>query len=107
MLPLNWLGSDLLLYGAALVGMVDFGIASLFYFGAIFLSRVVVAVALGRWLAQRLQRARRLRAAQPNAGRGVTFLTVVQGCLVLALLSSLPYAGWLINAFAAFLGWGP
>lgn len=116
LLPLNWLGSDLLLYGAMLVGMVDFGLASLFYFGAIFLSRVVAAVALGRWLHRRSAGARHTapvpaaNAQRGNNGNylsgGTGYLTVLMGCAVLALLSSLPYAGWVLNAFAAFLGLG-
>ncbi len=116
LLPLNWLGSDLLLYGALLVGMVDFGLGSLFYFGAIFLSRVVAAVALGRWLYRRgAMRATASRLQGANAQRGgnggylaggVGYLAALLGCAVLALLSSLPYAGWMLNAFAAFFGLG-
>ena len=107
LLPLNWLGSDLLLYGALLVGMVDFGLASLFYFGAIFLSRVVTAVALGRFLGRRWGRMRRgRRVGNGTRTTGLTLFTVLAGCLALALLSSLPYAGWAFNAFAAFFGLG-
>ena len=115
LLPLNWLGSDLLLYGALLVGMVDFGLASLFYFGAIFLSRVVAAVALGRWLYRRSARARATRLTAASAPRGANgtylgggrgYAVALLGCLALALLSSLPYAGWVLNAFAAFFGLG-
>ncbi|MCY3835978.1 MAG: hypothetical protein OXF83_06010 [Anaerolineaceae bacterium] len=115
LLPLNWLGSDLLLYGALLVGMVDFGLASLFYFAAVFLSRVVAAVALGRWLYRRYPRGRATGLAAGSAARGVNeaylsggrgYLVVLLGCLALALLSSLPYAGWVCNAFAAFFGLG-
>ena len=108
LLPLNWLGSDLLLYGALLVGMVDFGLASLFYFGAIFLSRVVAAVALGRWLYRRGVRARANRRSANGAylGGGRGYAIALLGCLALALLSSLPYAGWVLNAFAAFFGLG-
>ena len=116
LLPLNWLGSDLLLYGALLVGMVDFGLGSLFYFGAIFLSRVVAAVALGRWLYRRgAMRATASRPQGANAQRGgnggylaggAGYLAALLGCAVLALLSSLPYAGWMLNAFAAFFGLG-
>ena len=115
LLPLNWLGSDLLLYGALLVGMVDFGLASLFYFSAIFLSRVVAAVALGRWLYRRYPRSRASGLAAGSTTRGADgaylsggrgYVVCLLGCLILSLLSSLPYVGWVCNAFAAFLGLG-
>ena len=107
LLPLNWLGSDLLLYGALLVGMVDFGLLSLFYFGAIFLSRVVAAVALGRWFSRRWRKLRSRRAGYGGAGSaGQAYALALMGCALLAFLSSLPYVGWALNAFAAFFGLG-
>lgn len=90
--------SDLTAATAVLLGVVNFSGAGLFYFVAIFISRVIVGVAIGRLLARWLwQESTSLRAWIVSLGVGL---------LVLALLASLPLIGWILNALAAFLGLG-
>lgn len=90
--------SDLTAATAVLLGVVNFSGAGLFYFVAIFIARVIVALALGRLLARWLwKESSSLRAWIVSLGLGL---------LVLAVLASLPLIGWIINALAAFLGLG-
>jgi hypothetical protein len=85
------------LLSVALVGTWS-GVNSLFYFVAIFISRVMVCLLLGRGLL-------RLFLRQEEAAR-LPYLSLVIGAAVLALLTSLPVVGLLISAVAAFLGLG-
>lgn len=81
-----------------LLGIIDFGTASVFYFMAIFLSRVVLALTMGRLFA-------RIILKNPNT----TFawiLSLTIGTALLALFASLPLIGWMFNAMALFLGLG-
>lgn len=90
--------SDLTAATAVLLGVVNFSGAGLFYFVAIFIARVIVALALGRLLARWLwKESTSLRAWMVSLGLGL---------LVLAVLASLPLVGWIVNALAAFLGLG-
>ena len=86
---------------AALVilGITDIGGASLFYFVAIFIARVIVALGLGRVAVQ--------VTLGDNGSQRINYLSLGIGVLVLAILGSLPAPlGWIVNAVALFLGLG-
>ncbi|MEO8396302.1 MAG: hypothetical protein ABI700_25140, partial [Chloroflexota bacterium] len=90
--------SDLAIIAGAIVLLLDLGGAGLFYFGAIFISRVIVCIALGRIVV------RVLFGNRPE--RYMTFVSLLIGVALLALLSTLPYVGFVVNALAAFFGLG-
>jgi hypothetical protein len=90
--------SDLAIIAGAIVLLLDLGGAGLFYFASIFISRVIVCIALGRFIV------RLLLGERPE--RYMTFVSFLIGVTLLALLSTLPYVGFIVNALAAFLGLG-
>ncbi|MEP7290862.1 MAG: hypothetical protein ABI835_03715 [Chloroflexota bacterium] len=90
--------SDLALIAGIIVFVLDLGGAGLFYFTAIFISRVIVCIAIGRFMV------RALFGNRPE--RSMTYVSLLIGVVLLALVSSLPYLGFLINAVAAFFGIG-
>jgi cytoskeletal protein CcmA (bactofilin family) len=74
------------------------GTTSIFFLIAIFISRVIIGVWLGRVL---------VRAALGDDGSArITYLCMIVGVGILALLSPLPVIGWVINALTVFLGLG-
>jgi hypothetical protein len=83
--------------GGILLGIVNIGGTSLFYFVAIFVSRMILAIALGRVLVARVGSVSTARS---------WFVSLLVGVTLLALLGSLPTIGWVINAVALFLGLG-
>jgi hypothetical protein len=83
--------------GGIILGIVNIGGTSLFYFVAIFISRMIMAVALGRVLTAGLVPSSTVRSWYISLGVGV---------LILAVLSSLPQVGWVANALALFFGLG-
>lgn len=83
---------------AAILGIVDIGGSGLLIFVSIFVSRVVVSLALGQLLMHLLRR-------QPIRSFGV-FVHLGVGGLVLALLVALPIFGLLMNGIAVFFGLG-
>jgi hypothetical protein len=89
---------DLALITAAIILVLDIGGAGLFYFTAIFVSRVIVCLALGRFAV------RLLLGERPE--RVMTYVSLVIGAALLAVVSSLPYVGFFIDALAAFFGLG-
>jgi hypothetical protein len=90
--------SDLALLAGIIIFVLDLGGAGLFYFMAIFVSRVIVCIALGRFIV------RVLFGNRPE--RPMTYVSLLIGVALLALGSSLPYVGFVINAVAAFFGLG-
>ncbi len=90
--------SDLALIAAAIVFVLDLGGMGLFYFTAIFVSRVIVCIALGRVFV------RLLLGERPE--RYMTYVSLLFGAIFLALITSLPYMGLVVNALAAFFGLG-
>jgi hypothetical protein len=90
--------SDLAIIAGAIVLLLDLGGAGLFYFGAIFISRVIVCLALGRFVV------RLLLGDRPE--RSMTFVSLLIGVALLSIFSTLPYIGFIVNALAAFLGLG-
>lgn len=83
---------------AVLFGVLNFSGAGLFYFVAIFIARIVVCLAIGRWALRRL----RITVSPGRAPLAAALL----GALILAALASAPFIGAFVNALAAFLGLG-
>lgn len=81
------------------LGLGTVGGAAIFYFGAIYVARVVVAFAIGRTLVRNLGFWDR-----PNLRW--MLVELLAGTLFISLLASIPYIGWIFNAFALFLGLG-
>ena len=72
--------------------------AGFFYFVAIYLSRVLTSWAIGRFL---------LRSIRSDISpRAYALSSLALGTLIIAVLASLPWAGWLINALTLFFGLG-
>lgn len=77
---------------------LNFSGAVMFYFIALFFSRVMVATAIGRAVLSRVYHSRsRLVDA---------YVHLLVGALLLALVIALPYIGTVVTAAAAFLGLG-
>ncbi len=74
------------------------GAASIFYFTAIFVSRVVVALLIGRGI---------VRAVIGDDGsQRVAFISLFVGILVMSIVVSLPAIGIIFSAITAFMGLG-
>jgi hypothetical protein len=72
--------------------------ASIFYFVAIYVTRVIVGLALGRAL---------IRTWPGDSNRlRVAYIQLLAGVALLAVMYSLPLIGWLLSAISAFLGLG-
>lgn len=85
------------LFGGAVLGTWG-GTASIFYFTAIFVSRVVVALLIGRGL---------VRAVIGDDGsQRVAFISLIVGILLLSIVVSLPVIGIIVSAVSAFMGLG-
>jgi cytoskeletal protein CcmA (bactofilin family) len=80
-----------------LLGIVNIGGTSLFYFIAIFVSRMIMAVALGRLVVSQF--------IPINTAKS-WFISLGVGVALLAFIASLPVVGWVFNALALFLGLG-
>lgn len=80
------------------LGVANVTLAGTFYFVAIFVARVIVALGLGRVLVRMRWRG--------NITQGMLYVYLVVGTLLLTVLASLPVIGWLINAGALFMGLG-
>lgn len=89
---------DLTLISAVLFSVFDLSSIGFYLVIAFFITRVIVALALGRFIIRRLFG----NDASPRA----LFASLLLGVAVLALFASLPFVGWLINALALFLGLG-
>lgn len=85
------------LVGGGVLGVMNFGGASVFYLAAIFGARVVACLALGRVVTRRF--------TLTNSTRS-WYVSLVAGVVILALFASLPAVGWLFNALALFMGLG-
>jgi cytoskeletal protein CcmA (bactofilin family) len=89
---------DLTLISALLLAVLDFSGIGLYAVIAVFITRVIVALALGRFIVRRL--------FGNDTSRGALIFSLLLGIVILALFASLPLVGWLINAMALFLGLG-
>jgi cytoskeletal protein CcmA (bactofilin family) len=93
-LPLN----EIVLVGGAVLGLANIGGASLFYFVAIYVARVIVALAIGRAIFRMIGR----EGASPRE----IALSLAAGLLILALAGATPVIGVAFDALALFLGLG-
>lgn len=91
---------ELVLVTAIVLGMVNVGSASLFYFVSIFMARALIGLMLGRLLL------RLVLSPQDLDTRRMLVLAQAVGLAVLAVAVSLPLLGWIVNAAALFLGLG-
>jgi hypothetical protein len=81
------------------LGLGTVGGAAIFYFVAIYVARVVVAFAIGRALVRNL-------GFWDSPNLRWMLVELLAGTLFISLLASIPYIGWIFNAFALFLGLG-
>lgn len=90
--------TDLVVIGFMALGAVDLGGAGIFYFVAIYVSRAVVALGLGRLVV-------RLALGDDGSAR-VGYISLVVGAAILSLLAWLPFVGSVVTALALALGLG-
>jgi hypothetical protein len=74
------------------------GVVSVFYFAAIFISRMITALLLGRLIVR--------TTIGDDGSTRIAFTALLVGATLVALLISLPTVGLILNALAAFLGLG-
>jgi hypothetical protein len=91
---------DVTLFSGIVLGLANIGAASVFYFTAIYIARVVVALALGRFIF------RVFRLGSDGHNIRTSFLHVAVGFIVLSVLGSVPLVGKMFTAIALFLGLG-
>ena len=99
LLPLD----NVVLFGAIVLGLANIGGASVFYFTAIYVTRVVVAVVCGRFLLRVLARQ---RIILEESSWQYLMLSMAFGVIFLSFLGSIPVIGWGFNALSLFLGLG-
>ncbi len=90
-------GLLLTLISGGLIGTL-LSVVSVFIIIATFISRVVVCLWAGRILV-------RVSLGDDGSPR-ITYISLIVGIALLALLAPLPVVGWIINAIALFLGLG-
>ena len=95
LLPLE----DFVIFGGVVLGLANIGLASVFYFTAIYIARVVFALAIGRFILRRILR-------RDDGTLRALFFSLGLGLLALAIVASIPVIGWAFNALALFLGLG-
>lgn len=89
----------LVIIAGVVLGLANALVASVFYFVAIYFTRVVVALAVGRALI-------RMGLGETANHPRITYLYLIAGVALLAVLYSLPFIGWLLSTVSAFLGLG-
>jgi cytoskeletal protein CcmA (bactofilin family) len=89
---------NLTIAGLVVLLLFDVGGASLFYFVAIFVARSIFCLAIGRRLVRFI--------FEDDGSMRFLYVGLAAGSLLVALLVSLPYIGWLLNAITLFLGLG-
>ena len=87
-----------LIVAASLLALIDVGVIGVFYFTAIFVARAVIAMGAGRLILRLL-----FGQESPNH---MKVLSLATGVIALAILTSLPVVGFVLNAGALFLGLG-
>lgn len=96
LLPLN----SLVIFTGLVLGLANVGFASVFYFVAIYIARIVVALAIGRVLTRLVFRDR------DDGSWRYIMLSMIVGVLLLSAMGAIPVIGWGFNALALFLGLG-
>lgn len=86
---------------AMVLGLVNIGGVSIFYFVAIFVTRAIVGLAIGRFILRII-----FGRNDVDEQRWLQYLALVVGVLLIAILTSLPIVGIIFNASALFLGLG-
>lgn len=89
---------DLVIVALMSLGVFNVGVTSLFYFVAIYVSRVLVCLALGRLLVRLL--------IGDDGSQRILYISLGVGTAILAILVWLPLIGWVFNALALALGLG-
>ncbi len=92
---------NVVLFGGVVLGLVNVGGASIFYFTAIYIGRVVVALAIGRFLLRLIARQNVDYTHWQTLG-----ISMGVGVLILSLAGAVPVIGFGLNALALFLGLG-
>lgn len=93
LIPIN----GLLLASGLLFGLVNLGGVSLFYFVAIYVSRVIIVIAIGRWIVHQFN---------PRSTFTMWMISLAIGALLVSLVVSLPVIGLILNGIALFIGLG-
>ncbi|MFW5691996.1 MAG: hypothetical protein ACOCX3_01455 [Chloroflexota bacterium] len=96
LLPLD----NVVLFGGIVLGLANIGGASVFYFTAIYIARVVFALAVGRLIVRLTFRDR------DDNGWRYLLASVGVGVFLMAMAGSIPIFGWGFNALALFMGLG-
>lgn len=94
LLPLD----DVVVFGGVALALANIGSASIFYFTAIYIARIIFGLALGKFVI-------RLFDKDDGSWRSL-FLSLSVGLIALSLANSIPTIGWGIDALALFLGLG-
>jgi cytoskeletal protein CcmA (bactofilin family) len=89
----------LVIIAGVVLGLANALVASVFYFVAIYITRVIVALAVGRAVI-------RMGLGETASHPRIAYLYLIAGVALLAVLYSLPFMGWLLSAVSAFLGLG-
>lgn len=89
---------DVVVFGGVALALANIGSASIFYFTAIYIARIIFGLALGRFLV-------RLLYHDDGSWRSL-YLSLAVGLVGLSLANSIPTIGWGIDALALFLGLG-
>lgn len=90
--------SDLAIVGGITLGVLDIGGAGLFYFVAIYISRIIVCLAVGRVIVWGIW-------GYNNSPRTL-YVSLLVGVGILAFLVWIPVIGWAFNALALGFGLG-
>jgi len=90
--------SDLAIVGGIALSALDIGGASLFYFVAIYVSRVIVCLAVGRVIVWGIR-------GYDNSPRSL-YTSLLIGVALLAFLVWIPVVGWIFNGLALAFGLG-
>ncbi len=85
------------LFSGTLIGAWG-GAASVFYFTAIFISRVVVALMIGKIIVR--------GAVGDDGSQRIAFVSLLLGIFLLSVVVSLPVVGIIVSAVTAFMGLG-
>lgn len=89
---------DLVIVSLMGFGLLNIGVSGLFFFVAFYVSRILVALAVGRLLVRLL--------IGDDGSQRVLYVSLIVGTALLALLVWLPVLGWFVNAVALILGLG-
>jgi hypothetical protein len=90
---------DVTLFSGIVLLLANIGAASVFYFTAIYITRIVVALSIGRFIASYLQ-------LDTDNSLRAQFINASIGLLLLSLLGTIPIIGKLITAIVLFSGLG-